>query len=469
MNGRRPGPAAVLCFGLGLALGCRGETLAPLDDLLLPTGIAQSPDGDLLFVTNGNWDRSRSSSSLVVIDLEALDAGIAAPREAGEALDEDGPCRRHASDDRVECDPSLLIDEALSVRLPSGAGNIALDRPRGEDGPLRLLIPTRIDPTLTWVDVLGAGFGDTNGLRLECAAAADRTCDRVHRVPVEEEPARVRVDEQGFRFAYLPHLLGRRLTLLSLDSETGPEVVDVQEEFFREDDLFNSGLGGGFDVAQRICDPDGDNVPTQTIDCTRPFLVASQRFWRGMREFRVAPGLEVVINGPEVTVRGPNIEAAEPRPLMAGLVFEDPERGERLLAVHTTPPALTRLDTSLDEDGAPRLVELDSVSLCANPNLAAVHRPSLDGGLGPRLALVSCYGSDQIAVVDLEIFTVVSTLDVGDGPNELLIDDDRDWLFVVNTAESSISIVDLSASRLTYLRELATLGLDTPSRESGPL
>ena len=464
MNGRRHLLAAIVCLGLGL--GCRGEELAPLDALLQPSGIAQSPDGELLFVTNGNWDRSRTSASLVVVDLEALDAGLADPREAGEALDADRPCRRHATDDRVECDPTLLIDDALSVRLPSGAGNIAIDRPRGEDGPLRLLIPTRVEPTLTWIDVLGAGFGDVGELRLECGAAEDRVCDRVHRVAVEAEPSRVRVDERGFRFAYLPHLLGRRLTLLTLDSEAGPEVVDVQEEFFREDDLFESGLGGGFDVAQRICDLDGDNAPSQSIGCTRPYLFASQRFWRGLREFRVAPGLEVVVNGPEVTVFGPNIEAAAPRPLMGGMAFEDPERGDRLLVVHTTPPALTRIDTSLDEDSEPRLAELASVSLCANPNLVAVHRPSLDGGLGPRLALVSCYGSDQLAIVDLEIFIVVSTLDVGDGPNELLIDDDRDWLFVVNTAESSISIVDLSASRRTYLREFATLGLDTPARQA---
>jgi hypothetical protein len=178
----------------------------------------------------------------------------------------------------------------------------------------------------------------------------------------------------------------------------------------------------------------------------------------------VAPGLNVVVGGAEVPVLGPNLEAAEPKPLMAGMAFEDPERGDRLLIVHTTPPALSRLDTSLDEDKNPRFVVVDTVGLCTNPNLVAVWRPGEVGEIGPDLALVSCYGVDQLAVVDLGVFAIVRTIDLGDGPNELLIDVTRRWLFVANTAESSISIVDLDATRPSYLSELATLGLRTPSR-----
>jgi hypothetical protein len=173
----------------------------------------------------------------------------------------------------------------------------------------------------------------------------------------------------------------------------------------------------------------------------------------------------VIVTGGEVMLHGANVDAADPRPLTAGMAFEDPEQGERLLVVHTTPPALSRIDMSLDEDGNPQLGLLASVNLCGNPNLVSVYRPSLDGGVGSALALVSCYGSDQLAVIDLGLFIVIATIDLGDGPNELLIDDARDWLFVANTAESSISIVDLDAGRTSYLREIATLGLATPSRE----
>lgn len=458
---------AIQLGALTLALTtCTQDDQSPVDRLSQPTGLAQTPNGRWLFVTNGNWDERKDSSSLVALDVEALAAGVAAPRDAGEALDEQHPCRHHATDDRVECDPSLLIDPELGVRMGSGAGNIAIDRPGGEQGPVRLLIPTRIDTGMVWVDVFGEGLGDDGPLRVDCGQGPDRRCDRVHQVEnIAGDPSRVTVDTQGFRFAYLPHLLGRRLSLLSLDSDRGPEVVDVLPEFFTQDELFESRLGGGFEVAQRPCDLASGNVPAASLDCMRPYVFASQRFWPGLRSFRVAPGLDVLITGGTTQLPGVNLEAADPKPLMGGMAFEDPEVGERLLVVRTTPPALSRVDMSLDDDDVPRLEVVATVSLCGNPNLVTVHRPRLDGGYGPALALVSCYGSDQLAVVDLSLFSLIATINLGDGANELLIDDARDWLFVANTAESSISIVDLDVRRHSYLRELATLGLGTPSRE----
>lgn len=463
--------ALFLVVGLLVSLGaCTPEPApAPLDQLLLPTGLAQSPDGRWLFVTNGNWDQGRSGSALLALDLEPIAAGIAAPRGAGEALDAAHPCRRHGDGRRVECDPSLVINGAVGVRLPSGAGNIAIDRPGGEQGPLRLLIPTRLEPSLVWVDVFGEGFGagPGQGLRFDCGQAEDRVCDAQHRVAeVRADPSRVSVDAQGFRFAYLPHLLGRSLTMFELDGPRGPEIVDVELEFFSVDPLFESGLGGGFAVIQRPCDALADNAPAGSVECARPYLIASQRFWPGLRTFRVAPGLNVVINGAEQLVLGPNVEAAAPRPLLGGMAFEDPDQGDRLLVVHTTPAALSRLDTSLDSGSAPRFELLNTVSVCRNPNLVAVHRPSLALEPGPDLAFVSCYGSDQLAVVDLGLFKLVRTLELGEGPNELLVDGQRRWLLVANTSESSISIVDLDVTRPSYLDELASLGLDT--RRSPP-
>ena len=459
--GLRLATALIGTLVCGATLGCAKDEPAPLDRLLLPTGLAEDPAGTLLFVTNGNWDLSRLQSSLVVIDLDALDAGLSAPRDPGQALDRDRPCRSIADSLRLECDPSLVIEPELGVRLPSGAGNIGLDRPAGEQGPLRLLIPTRLSPTLSWVDVTGAAEADTP-TALDCGQREDRFCDEAHRIRVEAEPSRITVDNQGYRYAYLPHLLFRRLTLLDLDTEFGPRIVDVEQEFFREDELFDSGLGGGFSVVQRACDVESDNAPSTTLDCVRPYMLASQRYWWGVRNFRVAPGIDVVVAGGDSTVIGPNLEAAEPKPLMGGMAFEDPEIGNRLLVVHTTPPALSRVDTSLNDAGNPRVDVLDTLSLCGNPNLIVVHRPADTGGGGPPLAAISCYGSDQVAIVDLNLFRVVETIDVGDGPNELLLDALRGYLFVANTAESTISIIDLDPTRVTYLSELATLGLNAP-------
>lgn len=442
----------------------RNDELAPVDSILLPTGLAQTPNGRWLLVTNGNWDERRASSSLVALDLDALAEGLTDPLGADEKLDAAHPCRAHAIDERIECDPKLLIDPDLGIRLPSGAGNIAIDRPGGDAGQMRLLVPTRLEPGLTWIDVFGEGLGDDGELRLDCGQAEDRFCDRVHRLDdVPEDPSRVTVDVEGFRYAYLPHLLGRRLSLIELDSERGPEIIDIEEEFFREDELFDSGLGGGFSVVQRACDLDSGNVPAASLDCVRPYLFASQRFWPGIRSFRVAPGLDVLVTGGEAVLTGGNVEAADPRPLTGGMAFEDPEQGDRLLVVHTTPPALSRIDMSLDEEQNPRVEVLATVNMCGNPNLVSVYRPN--DGIAASLAMVTCHGSDQVAIVDLGLFLVIATIDIGDGPNEMLIDDARDWLFVANTAESSISIINLDAARPDYLQEFATLGLDTPTRE----
>jgi hypothetical protein len=441
---------ALALASLGL-LGCPAEPeLAPLDRLALPTGLAITPDARWLLISNGNWNRAFASSSLVALDLAALDAALLDVQTSDAELTRARPCRRdaEADDELVECEAALLIDPALGVRVPSGAGNLALDRPLGPAGPLRVLMPTRLAPSVTWVDAFGPGYGagpDDPALRLDCSHDEQRTCSLASRVGVVGDPARLSIDDDGYRYAYLPHLVDQQLSLLALDGPEGPHVVDVELQFFREDGLFESGLGGGFAVAQRPCSAAAP--PLDSLDCTRPLLFASQRFWPGIRQFQVAAGLDVIIPGSESAIAGPNLESAEPRPLMAGLAFEDPA-GERLLVVHTTPPALLRVDTSLDEAGEPRLAELGLLDLCNNPNMLVVHRPAS----GPALALISCFADAELAVVDLELFAQIATIAVGEGPNELLIEPERDWLLVANTVESSISIIELSR-----LRELVRL------------
>lgn len=442
-------PALALAL-LGL-LGCPAEPeLAPLDRLALPTGLAITPDARWLLVSNGNWNRTYASSSLVALDLAALDAALLVVQAADAELTRAQPCRLDADSDegRIECEAALLIDPSLGVRVPSGAGNLALDRPLGAAGPLRVLMASRLAPSVTWVDAFGPGFGAAASdppLRLDCSHDELRACSLASRVGVVADPARLSIDTQGYRFAYLPHLVDRQLTLLALDGPAGPHVVDVELQFFREDGLFESGLGGGFEVAQRPCSLDAP--PLDSLECTRPLLFASQRFWPGIRQFQVAAGLDVIVPGGESVLAGPNLESAEPRPLTAGLAFEDP-KGERLLVVHTTPPALLRVDTSIDEQGEPRLTDLGMVDLCNNPNVLVVHRPAS----GPALALISCFADAELAVVDLELFAQIAAIEVGEGPNELSIEPARGWLLVANTVESSISVIELSR-----LRELVRL------------
>jgi hypothetical protein len=460
--------AALVAFG-GLAafslaaLSCGDLVHAPLDRLSQPTGLALSPRGGWLLVSNGDWGQDRDSSSVVALELTAIEASLANPADAGAKLDTSTPCRRIAGRARIECDPSALIDSANSVRMGRGAGNIAsYERAPGQG---RALVPTRIDPSLTWLDVDETSTGK---LTVRCDQDLDRFCRGAHvREDAGPAPARIEIDEEGFGYAYLPQILQPEgcddnddpdcsgMTLIDLQKATGPEVADFDRAFFREDPFFDSGLSGGFSVAQRICDPEAPADLNR--DCGRPLLYASQRYWNGVRLFTVAPGTSLLLGNVSVELNGANVEAAHPLPLNGDLAFRDPDH---LLMVHTTPPALSLIDTSIDEEGELLNTLQASLPLCANPNLLELWQPS-DAA---DLALVSCYSDRRVSVIDLDTFTVFRTLHLGDGPNEMLIDAERRWLLIANVLDDSISVVSLDATSPDYLLEIATIGLER-SRE----
>jgi hypothetical protein len=455
---------------LALLLACNSGELDPpqLQRLRQPTGALLTPDGAWLMVANGNLDQLENASTLVGIDLERLDAAMAAtPLLANATPTEEQPCRRTADDDvaPLECETRFFIDRKHAIRLPSGAGNIALDRPSGDEGPLRLLIPSGAARTVTWVDVVPDGAG---GLELDCGQLAGGDCDPDHvleylanrpdesRLP--PDPARIFIDRGGFRYAYLPHLIGAEagasaITLIALDAEFGPKITDIETDFYRSDPINDNTFAGGFAVAQRACDP--ADPPRDTRDCTRPLLYTTHRFWPGVRTFTVLAGLDVIAPGGDQALVGVNPTQSADRPFMADLAFEDPATGERLLVVHTTPPSLSLVDTRLDEDKDPINRQIASVSLCRNPNVLAIDRPPV----GENLALISCYSDDKIAVVGLGAFQVINTITVDDGPNELIVDDARRRLYVVNTLASSIDIVSLERLSPDYLRVVGRIGL----------
>lgn len=458
------------CAGITFAalLACNsGEPDPPdLQQLRLPTGALLTPDGAWLMVANSNLDQREDASTLVAIDLGRLDAALAATALGPEAVTTaTRPCRRTLDGDvaPLECDATRLIAREHAIRLPSGAGNIAFDRPAGETGPLRLLIPSGIAQTVTWVDVLPDGAG---GLDIDCGQLGEGDCDPVHvleylanrpadgRLPAD--PARIFIDSGGFRYAYLPHLLGSTITLIALDAEFGPKITDIRPEFYRADPINNNTFAGGFAVAQRPCDP--ADAPSATRDCTRPLLYTTHRFWPGVRTFSVRTGQDTILPGGDQALVGVNPTQSGDRPFMADLEFEDPEVGERLLVVHTTPPSLSLVDTRLDDDKNPINRQIATTALCRNPNVLAIDRPPV----GERLALVSCYSDDQVAVVGLGAFEVIATLEVDDGPNELIIDDARRRLYVVNTLANSIDLVELERSSPEFLRVTARIGLRTP-------
>lgn len=452
--------AAILLGLVGLACQPDPGPVPDLDALRHPTGLAVSTGQPALFVTNGNWDREQTDSTLMVVDLVTLYAELARPGDAG---DRSRPCRRISADDpTIECDPSRFIDPLVTVRLGTGAGNIAVDRPAGVQGSARLLVPTRSPPSVTWVDVLP---GDDTPI-LDCDQNDDRRCGERHEIRtgarsadrLPGEPSRVFVDDQGARFAYVPHLLEGGLSMLGLDGPDGPELTDVEGEFYREDPFEDEELLGGFAVAARACDPERPVLGSR--ECERPFLYTTHRYFPGLRHFTVAPGLDLILPGREVSLITVNPQVVRGRPFMADLAFEDPAIGDRLLVVQATPPALLRMNTGLGDDDRPVDEIMDVVPLCDQPTVLAVHRS--EGA--EALALVTCAGEGRLAVIGLGRFGSLASVPVGRGAHEVVVDHDRQQAYVSNPPENTISIVSLDPRSPQRFTEWARLGLGAGSR-----
>jgi hypothetical protein len=417
-----------------------------LDRLRYPTGIAVAPDGTFALVSNGNWDNEEADGTVVMLDLVALHQRIDA-----------GDCPAGEDDGVPHCAVAPLLDPAVTIRPGTGLGNLVIDQPGGPDGPLRAMLPVRSPASVTWFDVAGG--------TLDCGQGDNGTCDDEHRVRVgpndeslrlPNEPGRIELDDQGFRFLYVPHLAGGNMSLVALDGDRGPALANVQTEFFLPRPDETEEFAGGFGVAQRACDP--ADPSTASRDCERPLLYVSQRYFPGMRAFTVAPGLELILPGGPVTISALAPELVQSRPYMGDMAFEDPATGESLLAVQTTPSALVRLDMRL-EDGSPRAAVTDTVALCQNPNVLAIDRLVSEAGvMEPGLALVACYSDGALAVVDLATFRVVASVDVGAGAQDIAIDPARRIAYVTSTLADHISVVSLDRGRADYLTVRAVIG-----------
>lgn len=434
-----------MCVGVALAVvACAPPRSGPpLDRLAQPTGFAVGPDGALALVSNGNWTDEYLDGTLMLVDLVSLHERI----DGGQCRDVDGQTR---------CSIADVSDPDATVRPGTGLGNIVLDRPAGADGPLRALLPVRTPNSVTWVDVVTEGGQP----RLSCGQGDDRVCSEDNRVRaggpdgalrLPGEPGRIELDDQGFRFLYVPHVAGGNLSLIALDGDRGPQLSDVESEFFTPTQDVTGDLAGGFAVAQRACDP--EDPPLASRECSRPLLYTSQRYAPSVRAFTVAPGLELILPGGDTAVQSLDPSLVQARPFMGDVAFEDPATGERLLAVQTTPAALFRLDMTLDDTGRPRVEVLDAVALCANPNVLAIDRPED----APGQALVGCFSEGEVAVVDLATFRIVGMVQVGEGASEIAIDPVRRVAYVTATADDQVAIISLDRGRADYLRVRAFL------------
>ena len=152
-------------------------------------------------------------------------------------------------------------------------------------------------------------------------------------------------------------------------------------------------------------------------------------------------------------------------PVLGDVAFADP-RGDTLLALQTNPGALLFVDTSLAEDGEPKDIPASPpIEICDQPTRMVVYEDTAgqtEAGNGQRYALITCFGAALVYVVDLDTRRIIDNVVVGTGPHDLAVDATREVVYVANTLESSISVVDLSRTRPTRFQELARIGLQEP-------
>ncbi|MEO8552454.1 MAG: YncE family protein [Kofleriaceae bacterium] len=443
------------------AAGCTAsaEDVSPPDrTLFFPTGLAVSPDGNQLFVTNANSELRYDSGAVSVIDLEKVDQ-IVANWTATQALPADDPSIADFKDDdgRPDCyqdsdhTETLICEEALFIAggVSAKIGNFATSVGVQDlnDGRLRMIIPTRGDPSIAWVDY-------ANG-KLSCNEnnKSFELCDDNHRLSyihndpnlayLPEEPFDVSVDSAG-GFAMVTHLTTGDVTLVNSPADGNATIADVAVGIFAASQL--SGLRGSTGVATRssshgdivyVGSRTEDRIQTFTVgrpvNTSNPFLVPGNYFF-----------LDAV---------GGNAGGSSDT---RGMGFSTD--ANRMYLINRNPPSLQVYDTSLKDTGFPVNEGIGATDICRQASTLA----SMDTGDGERI-YITCFSDGQLYIVDPRGQTTVDDiLTVGRGPFAVAAAPSRKKVYVTNFLEDTVSVIDVAAGSPTRNRVVLRIGKVKP-------
>lgn len=414
------------------------SVVPPTDQLFFPTGIAVSPDEATLFVTNANSELRYNTGTISVFDLALIDATIDAWE--GEQVIPSGCARDGDHRETLVCDEAAFMRADAGVRMGDFATNIAM-QDLG-DGRARLLIPTRGDPSVTWVEWNGTG------LICDETAEPNATCDDAHRLVafhddvevglISDQPFDAYVDSAG-QFGVVTDLASATVMLLDLPAAGVPLLADVITGVFSTN---SSGYAGASAVAGRTIGADS------IAYVGSPFENRIQMFTVGRPANGAPPWL---LPGEYFFLDGVGVEtglSADTR----GLAFGD--GGDRLYALNRNPPTVQILDTSVDNTGAPRSTLVAATDVCRAGEKIVL----LDGGDGDR-AYVTCFDNGQLYVVDPRgAASVEDIVTVGRGAYGIAASPTRRRIYVTNVLEDTVAVVDASAESTMRHRVVLRLG-----------
>ncbi len=436
---------------LALAAGCTAsadDVRPPDDQLFFPTGVAIAPDGSSLFVTNANSELRFDSGSIAVVALGQVDAIAAAWVASGQAPS--GCFQDGATTETLVCPAETFLGDTrqAGVRIGNFASDLAVqDIDRG-NGELRLMVPTRGDPSIAWVD--------WDGSRLDCSTGTEgyALCDDEHRlsfvlndadnIGIPEEPFGVTTNSAG-EFAMITHLTSGAVTLVDSPRDGAARITDLTGGVFQPDAA--TGLRGATGIAGRAPSQPNDIVYVgsrsedriETFTVGRPVNGAPPFLVQGSWFFLDAVGAN---NGNSTDTRG--------------MAFSSD--GSRLYLVNRRPPSLQIYDTSIGPTGSPRNKPVGATDMCRQASTLAV----VDAGDGERV-YVTCFQDGQLYIVDPRGDAhVEDIITVGRGPYAVAASASRRKLYVTNFLEDTIAVVDIAPDSPRRNRVVLRIGEPRP-------
>lgn len=443
-RGSKSLPMRSACLLLcGLFAGCTAdadEVRPEPDQLFFPTGAAVSPDDSILFVANANSELRYDSGTVGVVDLEAVDVVAREWMLNGTVPAGCGPDLDHR--ETLVCSEEAFMLADSAARIGNFATDIAVQDTGG--GTLRLIVPTRGDPSVAWLD--------WDGSQLQCNSGAQgfALCDEPHRLQfvhddpelsgLPDEPFEAFADSAG-EFAVVTHLTTGAVTLINSPSTGDAVVADVLSGFFAADPL--TGLRGATGVAGRTPTAADDiiYVASRTEDRIQTFTVGRPV---NNAEPYLLPGNYFFLN----LVGGNSGGSSDSR----SLAFSP--SGDRLYVVNRRPPSLQIFDTSLSSTGVPKNQGIGATDICRQASTLSV----MDSGDGER-AYVTCFQDGQLYVVDPRGLSMVEDIvSVGRGPYAVATAPSRKKVYVTNFLEDTVAVVDVAPDSIFHNRVVLRIG-----------
>ncbi|PRQ05897.1 hypothetical protein ENSA5_00080 [Enhygromyxa salina] len=478
-----------------------------------------------LFAINANSDRRFNAGSMLALDLdrfwEAAFGDPSAILSAGAALSPDSDaynwaedsgvcgssgaqakakqgqwCRRVANTPQmVECLEEPFVCSESTVHFGTFPGPAAAWDVDPSDNEAMLLIPVRGDPSVTYVEISGTG----DDLRLDCGSDpghdGSRYCDDDHRLRfLDNDPELTRLAREPFRvlvspqpdlpLAYVSHQGDPDFTLLALEGIDSDEIqrpAIVHQANLLVIDGASLAYQGGFGLAQRPCDVDSGNAPSRTNGCSRPLVYSALRWTPYVNvmtaithpqvpdadaseaacvpdddaDISCVPQAEPVKDFAVGALSTANVPLSTSRPILADVAFS--RTGNELYVLQSNPGGLLRIDTSIGPDGETIDLPAGQVEVCSQPTTLAVY----DDG-DNEYGLVTCYRSGELFVVDLASLTVVGLSRAGIGPDTMTVDLAREVVYIANTLDATISVIEMDPDSPARFTQIARLGLQEP-------